>query len=629
MSGIAVIHDATGMPVEAGLLSALLEQIAHRGSSVSTWRGEGIALGQRAPVATPRAHQERLPIGVAGGRFQVALDGRLDNRDDLFARLGPLRHTRGMTDSELIAMAYEKWGLSAPTRLIGDFAFVLWDMRERRLVAVRDQRGIRPLFYARHSRRLILGSEPRQLFAYPEIPRSVDALYFASHLTGARVSSGSTPYASIAEVPPGHFLVAEGGGLRLERYWRFEAGAPLDYRRDEEYVEHFDAVFAEAVAASLRGATKPAIVLSGALDSAYAAAVAAESTTDLRAIHASGGGRNGMEEPRRAREVAKHLGIPLTEVDASDCSVLSGKYLDDAAFDQPRLPVQAALMIRLALEAAGLGSTVLLDGVSSKELASGPAKDLSGAVPPWQSPARPPFLEVRKASLSRVSVPNRVRYFLGRSVLGMTPPWVEADTLRALGLAQAIPSPSETPAGDRNTELDGFWAHHQSERLPAVVWRERKASLPNGLETRSPFSDLRVLELASRMPARFHRGTGYGLTLLRPTALQRLPIHFFEPSDGGEFDEEVDHHFLQRDSERAAAALEGPLAGLLYVDARALTRELDAYCAGERRWSHALWRAVTGGLWLNAEECARSYRLEAPATLAGPRARGQSVSQST
>jgi asparagine synthase (glutamine-hydrolysing) len=640
LSGIAAIHDASRLPVESGLLSAMLEQIAHRGGSVSTWRAEGIALGQHTPVSTPEAREEALPIGLANGRFQVALDGRLDNRDDLLAGLGAGGHGRGMTDPELIAMAYEKWGLAAPRRLIGDFAFVLWDACDRRLVAVRDQRGFRPLVYARHSRRLILGSEARQLFAYPDVPRTVDALYFASHLTGARTSGSSTPYASIAEVPPGHFLLAEGESLTVERFWRFEAGEPLRYRRDEEYTEHFEAAFAQAVAASLRDATKPVIVLSGGLDSSYAAAIAAQSAPGVRALYGYGRGRDWMEEQQHARAVARYLDIPLTEVDVSDCWGVSRKYLDDSAFDQPYLPMQATFMTRLATGAVGLGSTVLLDGVRCDEVADGPANERCSVLTtaqPMQAltqamtrssstdvPSRQLFLDKGVASQAPASVRNRLLRRVGRRVPLDIPPWVETDTLRALGLSPALPAQLQAPSGDWSTDLQVFWTRHESERMSAVAWRERHASLPNAVETRSPFWDMRVLELVSRMPLRL------GLqALLRSAALPRLPRQVVELSRRGKVDEVIDEGSPHLDLDRVAAALEGPLASLLYIDAGALMHELDVHRASRHRWSRGLWRAVTGGLWLLAEESAGPHRNDAPATSAGPRAHGRGVSHAT
>ncbi len=623
MSGIAVIHDATGAPVPAPDIERLVGAISHRGVQTLTWSAPGIGLGQRLLPTTPEAAAESLPVTLAGGRFQIALDGRLDNRADLLAALG-LGSDARLTDAGLIVLAYESWGDACLPRLVGDFAFALWDTTCRRLLVARDQRGFRPLVYARAGGRVLLGSEPRQLLASPDVPRTIDARFLACHLTAACPPPGSTPYASVNEVPPGHYLVIEGRDLREQAYWRPRPGPLLRYRRREEYVEHFEAVFGEATAALTRSTGAPAVLLSGGLDSSYVMARALETAPAAYGVHAFVAGTQGMDEREHARSVGEHLGARVEEFDVSDCWSLSGRYLPAAAYDQPNLPMQAALMVRMALATAESGAGVLIDGIGGDEFLTGD----SSYIPELLLHGRPRRAIAEASAWSReigmstaqllwttTALPllplvlrNRFRALRGRAAPNPSPPWIDDFALRAIGLEAAVPRPAASLSLSRRAENALFWSQHERDALPVLGWRERNASLPSGVEARSPFWDLRVIEFLWSVPGWVHRSGGEGKALLRAAMRPRLPGQVVERPDKGYFDELMNVGLLEQETERVEAAIRGPLAALLYVRPAALEEELARYRQKQHPWWHALWRAVTGGVWLLEEEEARQMR---------------------
>ena len=619
MSGIAAIYDATGAPVAREHLQGLLDAIAHRGPHGHVWLAPGIALGQRLLPTTPEAAREGLPTHVAGGRYQIAFDGRLDNRDELAQALGSHLSGESPTDADLIALAYERWQTACLDHIIGDFAFALWDSRSGSLFAARDQRGFRPLVYARAGQRLILGSEPRQLFAHPDVPRTVDALVLACHLTGAVPEQGATPYASVAEVPPAHYLLARGDEISLHEYWRFGPRPLLRYKRREEYVEHFEEVFGQATAAAVRAPSAPAVLLSGGLDSSYVAARARQAAPSLRAYNAYVRGTTGMDERHYARAVGHQLGISVQEIAIDDCWSLSSRYLGDAAFDQPNVPMQGALMIRLAEAARDDGITVLLDGMGGDECMSSSIDYVAELVIAghWGHALTDARAWGRAYNRSTVSVlasaglaplaPNalrrRVRAWRGRPAPSPFPPWVDIEAMRALGLGAALETPETPTLWQKAGDLELFWALHQREGLPVIGWRERQASLPAGVEARSPFWDLRVLELMLRFPSWVNIRPGRSKALLRDAMRPRLPELVVERTDKGIFDELMNAGLLERERERVDAALiDSPVSRLLYIDGPALATELETYRSRQHPWWHALWRAITAGLWLREQQ---------------------------
>ena len=115
---------------------------------VRTWHSRGISLGCHAQWITPESVQETLPYYDEEHKLSITADAIIDNREPLFNRL-QVEHTsrHHMSDSQLILLAYRKWGIEAPTYLIGDYAFVIWDEAKRQLFGARDLLGNRSLYY--------------------------------------------------------------------------------------------------------------------------------------------------------------------------------------------------------------------------------------------------------------------------------------------------------------------------------------------------------------------------------------------------------------------------------------------------------------------------------------------------
>src|SRR5690606_27554650 len=95
---------------------------------------------------TPEDSFEKQPLET--GDLTLVADLRLDNREDLIRALGISDQTaQSLPDSRLVLLAFEKWGKQCVTKMIGEFAFAIWNQREGELFLARDQRGYRPLFY--------------------------------------------------------------------------------------------------------------------------------------------------------------------------------------------------------------------------------------------------------------------------------------------------------------------------------------------------------------------------------------------------------------------------------------------------------------------------------------------------
>jgi asparagine synthase (glutamine-hydrolysing) len=223
---------------------------------------------------TPESLREKLPLLIKSGDLAITADARIDNREELATILG-LRHPlREMSDSELILLAYEKWEERCPEKLLGDFAFAVWDRRKQSIFCARDGMGVKPFYYHKSGHGFLFGSEIKALLAIPEVPLKLNEVMVANYLTTTFEDTSITFYQDILRLPPGHSLTASPEKISLRCYWALDPGRELALPSDEAYAEALREIFTEAVRCRLRSAFPVGSELSGGLDSSSVACMA-------------------------------------------------------------------------------------------------------------------------------------------------------------------------------------------------------------------------------------------------------------------------------------------------------------------------------------------------------------------
>ncbi|MFC5703846.1 asparagine synthase-related protein [Cohnella faecalis] len=281
-------QDAGAADGEA-MMAAMHRYVA---DDVRTWSGGPAFLGSRIRWITPESVAERMPDGDPGSRIRIAADAILDNRRELFERLQvPPDRRASMTDSELILLAYRRWGREAPAYLIGDFAFMIWDEHRRLLFGARDLFGSRSLYYHCTERRFAFGTTMAPLFALRDTAKRLDEAWLAEFMAIPEMfestDAGATPYRQVRQVPPGHTIAVSDGRISLRGYGTLEPDRPLRLKSDGEYEEAFRDVLGEAVRCRLRTFREVAATLSGGLDSGAVAGFAARALLQERkTLHA-------------------------------------------------------------------------------------------------------------------------------------------------------------------------------------------------------------------------------------------------------------------------------------------------------------------------------------------------------
>lgn len=518
MSGVCgvVSWDA---PVTASLVGAMVAAAPWRAAEGSElWSGEGAVLGFGRLAVTPEDDLETQPFH--DDRVVVVADCRLDDRRPLIDRLedmGPWRW--GVpTDVELISRAYRRWGTDCAGHLLGDFAFVIWDHRARRLVAARDPMGMRPLYYHAAPGRIVFGSEIKQILAHPEIPRRIHEPFVAAHLAGIFGPLEWTAYEGVAQLAPATTLIADGDRRRIHTHWQPDPGHRIDLDSEGEYAALLRDTLAAAVRDRLRTNRPPGVLLSGGMDSGSVAALAGHLRNADRALPLlqtySWAFTELIECDERhvSRHITDHYQLPATDIEADHLWPLAHHPDHGPDPDDPFVGAFQPLLEHALATAAEDGTRLMLGGTRG-DLMVGPEMYLATRVAQGRlNDAATGLRQLARLSGGTTAFAEAVRSV--RPVLGAVrrrlaarrgsedsstgPPWLDRSFTERIGLADmdrqtGPPGPYEGVRGDRHALIFTLL------QMRVAVWLNRTYARA-GLVSADPFSDRRVAALALAVP---------------------------------------------------------------------------------------------------------------------------------
>jgi len=235
------------------------------------WHNHHTGLGHLMLYNTPESLHEKLPYYNPESKLSITADARIDNRDELFARLNIPRVSRKtIPDSSLILKAYEQYAEHCVKYLIGDFAFAIWDENRQQLFCARDHLGVKPFFYYSDTRLFVFASEKKGILTLPVIDKTINKQFFYNQLLSRpEQSTDTTLYQQIKRLPPAHSLIisATGKPLILKQYWTLDTETEIILPSKEAYYEQLLHHFNEAVKCRTRSNFPVGVELSGGMDS--------------------------------------------------------------------------------------------------------------------------------------------------------------------------------------------------------------------------------------------------------------------------------------------------------------------------------------------------------------------------
>ncbi len=655
MCGIAGLLRPGGGDAAAlgGIASRMADALRHRGpdaGGVWTHASAGLGFGHRRLSILELSEAGAQPMRSDCGRLTITFNGEIYNHFDIRAELealGAAPNWRGHSDTETLLYAVRQWGAAeALRRLVGMFAFALWDEQAQTLTLARDRFGEKPLFYGWCGSDLVFGSELKALAAHPDWSPKLDRAALTAFMRYCYVPAPHTIWQNVQKLSPASFVTftagARAGSLpEPVAYWSLRdhvvAGQGARIVDEAEAIDELQRLLSIAVKRQCLSDVPLGAFLSGGIDSSTIVALMQAQAAQPVKTFTIGFAEGAFNEADDARKIAHHLGTAHTEltVDARTAMdvipKLPGMY-DEPFADSSQIPTH------LVSALARRHVTVALSGDAGDELFGGynrhvwgtqldsrfgrmPAPlrrvlgALLGAVSPepigtlahWTAPLLPQRLQVRRAGnqaakLARVigaaSFDDMYRALCSidntpaQAVLGgeEVPNW-SAREMAALT--------DELGPLDRMTLADSL-----SYLTDDILQKVDRAAMSVSLETRVPFLDRDVVEFATRVPSQMKVRAGRGKWLVRQVLYRHVPAALVDRPKTG-FSIPLDS-WLRGPLKSWVGDLLSPdrLRRQGLFDAGRVERVLDEHLRGRHNHGFWLWNVLMVQAW-HDQWCAR------------------------
>lgn len=560
---------------------------AHRARApFHTWSSGSVALAS-APCPP---HYDPL------SRTTVIVDGCIDNLDDVADALD-LAAER--TPCAVARAAHARWGVEAGSRLIGDFVLIICDELNRRVIAIRDPMGQRPLFYGRSGRGIVFASEPQQIVRHPAIEAAVNEPMVAELLTESPATVAETLWRNVYRLPPAHALEIAGERVSVRRYWDWNPEPALRQSSAARCDEEFRELLTQSIECRIRDATEVGVLLSGGIDSSAVASVAesVRRKSGESPVHAFTLAFTGRpcDETAFSRAVIGKWSLRATTREAG---LPARAELTDAVtryLDVPRYPNSlAADLLRASAVANGVG--VLLTGAGGDDFFAGTGNRLTallrrGHVVSWGR------------AVAGSLLPGRARDAL-RPLFGARPPrrpWIRGEFARRAGLDDRL-RPVRSVSFPTRAQQE---MHAVATSLGQILGDEMedRAAHASGIVQRHPFCDRRVAEFGLALPESERSTAGRTKILVKRALRDYLPEAIAAREDKAEFSATYVDALQSLGGEALFASLRSEEAG--WVDGPAVrdmhARMLDLYRRRDEAYiayAGPLWAVAAIELWL-------------------------------
>ena len=556
----------------------------------------GIALGHRRLAIVDLSPSGHQPMYSSSDRFVIAFNGEIYNhlalREELVAQ-GAASNWRGHSDTETLLAAIERWGIEFTLqRCIGMFAIALWDKQSRTLHLARDRIGEKPLYYgwvgSGSERAFVFGSELKALKVYPGFDASVCRQALAQYLRFMYVPAPRSIYQGIFKLEPGCMLTIVGppptdapinplrpnqmhGSVVLQRWWSLasavEAGICNQITDEAEALVQIEEHLTEAVSIQSLADVPLGAFLSGGVDSSTIVALMQRQSSRPVKTFTIGFDEAGFDESPYARAVAEHLGtdhqeMRVTAQMAQDVIPTLPWMYDEPFADSSQIPTH------LVCRAARQHVKVALSGDAGDELFGGynryfwgpriwkrlrvlpvPARKLLGGamaalpVSDWNALGAP-FLrrvdgvgqlgdKVHKLAERLSNVHDMDGLY--RSLVSE---WADSASLVLGENGASVIEPvslldDPLPQADMDQPLPMMYRDSMTYLPDDILCKVDRAAMACSLETRVPFLDHRVVELAWRLPLHMKVRGNTGKWALRQVLYKYVPKELIERPKAG------------------------------------------------------------------------------------------------
>lgn len=277
MCGIAGIYHYQDVDPSSSEISikGMLSAIRHRGPDESgAYLGKNLAFGA-VRLSIQDIEGGHQPMCDASENFWIVYNGEIFNYEEL----RKLIEEKGISlrtkcDTEIVVQMYALFGSECLKYFNGQFAFCIYNKKNKELFFARDRVGIRPLFYSAMKESFAFCSEIKGIFTLSEVKKEIRSESLAQIFTFWTTISPFTPFENVYELPPGHFMVVNSSNIQIEKYWSINFPTKGIYQSGNfhEMAEELNYLLKDAVKIRLKADVPVGAYLSGGLDSSMTTA---------------------------------------------------------------------------------------------------------------------------------------------------------------------------------------------------------------------------------------------------------------------------------------------------------------------------------------------------------------------
>ena len=595
----------------------MVETLRHRGPDEEGIEvSEGVALGMRR-LSIIDIEGGSQPIHNEDGSVRVIFNGEIYNYKELRQRLLSRGHVFStQSDTEVIVHAYEEYGAEFPRHLNGMFAIALHDIARRKVILVRDQAGVKPLYYSFGQNALVWGSEIKAILASGLVDKELDVDALGEFLAWEYIPAPSTLFRSIRKLAPATLLEVDLDRPACEPrcYWAIEPSTAYEGRSDAEWEEAIDHGLKQATRRQLMSEVPLGAFLSGGVDSSLI--VSSMGSAKTFSI--------GFEDPsynelRWAKSVADHLHVPhFQKTITPDVESLFADliyHLDDPIGDFSIFPTY--LVSRLAREQV----TVVLSGDGGDELFGGyetyaanglahrynrlPAFIRKGWIEPVLSAIKP-----RPAKKGLINKSKRFIEGMDHLQQLSHARWRLFATETFLGklFTPSVQSQREKPIARHILNLfdqvdwlspmnQCLYVDFKSYLAENIFTKVDRMSMAVSLEARVPFLDMDLVQLAFQVPDHLKVDNQTTKVLLKRLAARYIPKEcVYRPKEG--FSIPIKHWLKTRFRPLLEEYLDdNKIEAQGIFQEETVSRLKKEHLEGEANHSHLLWSLIVFHAW--------------------------------
>lgn len=595
---------------DAGLIDRMNRALKHRGPDDNgVYLDDNISLGHCRLSIIDLSPAGKQPMSNEDGSIWITFNGEIYNFQDIRMTLQERGHIfRSKTDTEVVIHAYEEWGMGCLERFNGMWAFALYNENDNTLFLSRDRFGVKPLYYFMDGKNIIFSSEIKGILEHTITVRPNDKAVYDYLALGFVDHTHETFFSGINRLMPGECLLYDlkKRSAEIFKWYDLEKNLKIYKNMSEEYVtEQIRELLEDSVRYRLISDVPVGSCLSGGIDSSSIVYIMRElnKKCDIKVFSMVFPGKR-LDESAYVDEVVRDTNVEVHKITPTPEDLLHDLMDLIRTQEEPFRSLSIYGQYKVMELAKSTGMKVLLDGQGSDEI-------FAGYFIYYKYYLLESLLRMRVTET--VSIFNIIKFNFNDLILfpvmmilskfGLSRSFLKNLWLGRIRYLEGLNSDSiSNPLEERDFDLNrALYSDLTRYSIPQLLRYEDKNSMRWSIESRVPFLDYRLVELAMSLPSRYKIRKGITKYILRMALKELVSDKILERRDKIGF-ATPDEDWL------SSSAFVELVRGIIYSEQfrsrkywnhEEVSRMLEEHLKNPKKnYSEILWRIVNTELWL-------------------------------